>query len=562
MTRGLNAMASRRTLRTDLNAGLVLGLESVPDGLASGLLAGVNPVAGLYGYLVGTVAGALSTSSVLMSVQATGAMAVLIADVPQVHAGPDAAQSLGTLAVLTGVVMLAFGLLQLGSMVRFVPNAVLTGFINAVAINIVLGQLGNFTGYAAEGSNRIARTIDTALHITSYDWRTTLIGTLTIVLILVLERLNVGPLSLVVAVVVASAAVWVLGWNSVQQVHDLADIPEQLPTPSLPSLALVAPLLVPALSLAFVGLVQGAAISRSVPNPDGSYPDASGDFRGQGVANVASGLFSGMPVGGSMSATALLRAAGACTRLANLAAGVVMTIVILVFGTAAGYIAMPSLAGLLILVGIRTFKIDQVLMVWRTGATQAAVMATTFVLTLVIPLQYAVLAGVGISVILYVARQSNKITLMRWVFPTSSPFPREEPAPKELPPGDIVVLTAYGSLFFASAPIAEAQLPAVTERSLGSVVVLRLRGKEDLGSTFIGVLTRYAQALRAADSYLVLAGVHDSVLRQLTATGAMDVLGRDNVFPAQADVGLSLANARARAGELLAGGEDGGDHRE
>ena len=546
-------------MRKDLGAGLVLGLESVPDGLAAGLLAGLNPVAGLYGYLVGTVAGALSTSSVLMAVQATGAMAVLIADVPQVQAGPDASRSLVTLGVLTGVVMLALGLLRMGSMVRFVPNAVLTGFINAVAINIVLGQLGNFTGYAAEGSNRIARTIDTAVSVTSYDWQTTVIGVLTLVMILALERVHVGPLSLVVAVIVASSAVAVLGWSSVEQLHDIAQIPRGLPTPVLPSLGLAAPLLVPAVSLAFVGLIQGAAISRSVPNPNGSYPDASGDFRGQGVANIASGLFSGMPVGGSMSATALVRAAGARTRLANLAAGVVMAVVILLFGDAAGFIAMPSLAALLILVGIRTFKIDQVLMVSRTGPTQAAVMATTFVLTLVIPLQYAVLVGIGISVILFVARQSNKVTVVRWVFPSSSSFPREEPAPHELPSGEIVVLTAYGSLFFASAPVVEAQLPVLTGSSRGSVVVLRLRGKEDLGSTFIGVLTRYAQALRAADCYLVLSGVHDRALGQLTSTGAMDLVGSANVFPAEPDVGLSLSRARARAAALLASDADSGD---
>ena len=553
LTAQLKTMLSRRTLRTDLGAGLVLGLESVPDGLAAGLLAGVNPVAGLYGYLVGTVAGALATSSVLMSVQATGAMAVLIADVPQVHEGPDASRSLVTLGVITGGVMLILGLLRLGSMVRFVPNAVLTGFINAVAINIVLGQLGNFTGYAGVGSNRIARTIDTARNVTSFDWHTTVIGVLTLVLILVLERLNVGPLSLVVAVIVASAAVQVLGWDSVQQVRDIADIPQRLPGLVLPSLGLAFPLLIPAVSLAFVGLVQGAAISRSVPNPDGNYPDASGDFRGQGVANIASGVFSGMPVGGSMSATALVRAAGARTRLANLSAGVVMAVVILLFGKAASYIAMPSLAGLLILIGIRTFKPDQVLMVWRTGPTQAAVMAVTFVLTLVIPLQYAVLVGVGMSVVLFVARQSNKVTVLRLVFPESSPFPREQPAPHDLPSREIVVLTAYGSLFFASAPLVEAQLPAVTPDTHGSVVVLRLRGKEDLGSTFIGVLTRYAQALRSADSHLVLAGVHKHALRQLTSTGAVDVLGPANVFPAQPDVGLSLARARDRAATLLAG---------
>jgi sulfate permease, SulP family len=551
--RELRVTFARRTVRKDLNAGLVLGLESVPDGLAAGLLAGLNPVAGLYGYLVGTFAGALATSSVYMSVQATGAMSVLIADVPQVHAGDNTSKALVTLAVLTGAVMLTLGLLRLGSLVRFVPNSVLTGFINAVAINIVLGQLGNFTGYKSGASNRVGRAIDTAVHFTHFDWPTVAVGVLTIVLILVLERTRLGPLSLVVAIVVASAVVPLLGWDSVQQVKDIAEIPRGLPAPVLPSLALVLPLLIPALSLAFVGLIQGAAISQSIPNPDGGYPDASGDFRGQGVANIASGVFSGMPVGGSMSATALVRAAGARTRLANLAAAVVMTVVILLFSAAASAIAMPALAGLLILIGIRTFKLDQVLMVWRTGPTQATVMVTTFVLTMLIPLQYAVLVGVGISVILFVARQSNKVTVARWVFSADSPYPREEPAPSELPPNELLILTAYGSLFFASAPVFEAQLPAVTERTHDSVVVLRLRGKEDLGSTFIQVLVRYAERLQAADSHLLLAGVHQHALGQLTGTGAIDILGAANVFPAEADIGSSLAQASERARELMGG---------
>ena len=129
-------------LGQDIPAGAVLGVESVPDGLATGLLAGVNPLAGLNGYMVGTVAGALATSSAFMAVQGTGAMAILVADVDAVHDATDPARALFTLSMLTGVVMVAAGLLRLGSVLRFVSNAVMVGFINAVGVNIVLGQLG------------------------------------------------------------------------------------------------------------------------------------------------------------------------------------------------------------------------------------------------------------------------------------------------------------------------------------------------------------------------------------------------------------------------------------
>jgi len=252
-----------------------------------------------------------------------------------------------------------------------------------------------------------------------------------------------------------------------------------------------------------------------------------------------------------MSATSLVTTAGARTRLANITAAAVMAVVILLFGDLAGAIAMPALAGLLMVIGVRTFKPDRVRMVWRTGPSQAIVMVTTFVLTIVIPLQYAVLIGVAASVILFVGHQSNKVTVVCWVFPPGSALPREEPAPAELPPGEVVVLMVYGSVFFASAQVIEAQLPAVTPTSTGSVVVLRLRGKEDLGSTFIRVMMRYADALHAAGGHLILAGVGQRVLNQLTATRALDVLGQDNVFPSTEALGTAVTSAIARANELL-----------
>ena len=228
-----------------------------------------------------------------------------------------------------------------------------------------------------------------------------------------------------------------------------------------------------------------------------------------------------------------------------------MAVVILVLGGVVGYIAMPALAGLLILIGVRTFRPDQARMVWSTGSTQAVVMASTFVLTILVPLQYAVLIGVSFSVVLFVARQSNKITVVRWVVPEGGGLPREQPPPTSLPAHEVVVLTVYGSLFFASVPVFEGQLPAVTEESTGSAVILRLRGKEDLGSTFITALLRYHESLTAAGCHLLLSGVGPRVLDQLRSTAAADVIGPENVFPASEGVGESLERARARATALL-----------
>ena len=154
----------RETLGDDAIAGLVLGVESVPDGLAAGLLAGVNPLSGLYAYMFGTLSGSVTTSSSFMAVQATGAMAVIISDVPTVHTSSDPARALFTLAMVTGLIMIIAGFLKLGSALRFVSNAVMVGFISAVGVNIVLGQLANFTGYKAAGANRVVRAFNTLIH--------------------------------------------------------------------------------------------------------------------------------------------------------------------------------------------------------------------------------------------------------------------------------------------------------------------------------------------------------------------------------------------------------------
>jgi len=538
------------TIRSDAVAGLVLGVQSVPDGLATGLLAGVNPLAGLYGYMVGTITGAISTSSTFMVVQGTGAMAMVIADVDAIHNARNPARMLFTLSVLTGAVMLVAGLLKLGSVLRFVSNAVMVGFINAVGVNIVLGQLSNLTGYSAPGENRVTRAVRTIISPGELHWQSVAIGLATIGLILLFERTPVGSLGLVVAVVITSGAVALFGWSDVATLHDLGVALGDLPTPTWPLFGQVPVLLIPALSLAFVGLVQGAGISASFVNPDGTTPDASGDFVGQGVANVASGLLQGMPVGGSVSASSLNRTAGARTRYAAIVAGLTMAVATVALGGVIDQVAMPALAGLLILVGARTIHPDDLRSVWRIGVVQKIVLGTTFVLTMVIPLQYAVLVGVGLSVVLHVVRQSNQITIQRWERDDAGHVIERDP-PTDLPAGEVVVLQPYGSLFFAAAPVFEAALPAVSDASSRTVVILRLRGRTDLGTTFMDVVARYAQSLRDVGSKLVIVSATERIQQQLDAAGVTAIIGTDDIHLGNERVGATLERAVADANEWI-----------
>jgi len=533
-------------LRDDAVAGLVVGVQSVPDGLATGLLAGVNPLAGLYGYLVGTAGGALFTSSTFMAVQGTGAMAILIADVPAIHESNEPARALVTLSVLTGFVMLAAGVMRLGSVLRFVSNAVMVGFINAVGVNIVLGQLANLTGYSADGANRLVRAFNTVISPGELHGASLAVGVGTIGLILLLERTRLGAIGLVVAVIATSAAATWAGWDNVATLRDLGVVADSLPGLEWPLVRLVPALIIPAISLAFVGLVQGAGVSASFPNPDRSYPDASGDFVGQGAANVASGLLQGMPVGGSMSASALNKEAGARSRASLLIASAVMALVIVVFGDAVGAISMPSLAGLLMLIGYRTIKPADLASVWRTGSLQKIVLTVTFALTMVIPLQYAVLVGVGLSATLHVIRQSNQVTVRRRVLDPEGHLVEVDP-PAELDANDVVVLQPYGSLFFAAAPVFETALPSVVPTSVNSVVILRLRGRSDLGTTFMDVLLRYGRALADNDSRLMIVSADERIIEQLEVTGITSLIGADSIYPGDDRVGATVKRAYADA---------------
>jgi SulP family sulfate permease len=531
-----------KTIVSDSVAGLTLGIESIPDAMASGLLAAVNPIHAVYAVMLATPVGALFSSSVFMSVQTTSAMSLIVASVPQVHSGDNAIDSLFALAIISGIIMLLLGLLKLGSMLRFVPNSVMTGFVNGIAILIILGQLGDLTGYDTQGANKIAQTRDLLRNLDQVDLSTLMVGIATILLIIVLERTRLKSFGIVVALIVASLMVPLFDWDSVALVGDIAEIPASLPRPALPSLSVFPALIIPALSLALVGLVQGAGVSQNYVNPDGNYPDPSGDFTGQGVANIAAGLFQGMPVGGSLSATALVHSSGAKSRFANIFAGITIVIALLLFGGAISALAMPALAGLLIVVGFGTLKIDEINLVWKTGTVQQTVMVITFIFTLLIPLQYAVLLGVALAILLFVFNQSNKITVKEWTV-SEGQLPIEHDAPEVLPPNEITVLVPYGSLFFAAAATFEEELPAVDENTRNSVVILWLRGRAELGSTFLGVLDRYAEELHAQESKLMLAGIGRFSKGVIEQTGQIKVYGRENVFEATEVVGESIVEA-------------------
>jgi SulP family sulfate permease len=168
--------AEKRNLIPDVVAGLTTGIANIPDAMASAILAGVNPVFGLYALMVGTPVGALLTSSNFMLICTTSAMALTAGSALADFSGPAQDQALFTLTLLVGLFMMAAGLLRMGRLMRFVSNAVMVGFLTGVSVLVVLSQLGDFTGFGSAYSNKVAQSVDLLLHPAQIQGQTLAIG--------------------------------------------------------------------------------------------------------------------------------------------------------------------------------------------------------------------------------------------------------------------------------------------------------------------------------------------------------------------------------------------------
>ena len=540
------------TLRADLLAGLTTALVTIPDGLASAILAGVSPLNGLYGLMTGTPIAALISSSQFMYVANTGALSVAVGSALAGYSGSDQQTALITLTVLAGLCALVMGLLKMGGILRFVSNAVLTGFMAGIAINIILGQLNDLTGFHGTYSNKVANAIDLLFHPGQINLPTTLVGVGTILLIVVLGRTRLRQFNMILALIIASVAVIALNLTMVEQIGDIAEIPRGFPMPALPDLSMVPALIVPALSIAIIGLVQAAGVSKSIPNPDGHFPDTSRDFTAQGAANLASGLFGGLPLGGTMSETSVNVKAGARSRMALLYSGLIIIALVLLFAGLIEQVALPAVAGLLIMAGYEAIKVRQIRNVYRTGWLPRLVMVFTFVATLALPIQEAVFLGVILSLSVYVYRSSLDIRLAAFV-PQDDGRMREEPVPAELPSNSVTVLTIYGSPYFAAAATLEKQLPNA-EQAKRAVVIINLRGRDSIGSTFIDILERYDAALEKGGGKLMLSGLDAFVISQIARRETRLVLPEPDLFAAEPILGESTRKAVAEARAWLASG--------
>ena len=230
-----------KTLKSDAVSGFATGLFSIPEGMAYAQLAGVNPLYGMYSGIVATIAASLSTGTILMISTLTSAIALSTASVMQtanIQSGQMPA-ALFTITFLVGAMMLILGLLRLGSLVNFVSNGVMTGFVAAASLLIIIGEMGDFSGYAPTGSNKLMEMINWFANIPQWSLQITAVSVSTIVLMLILKRIpQTEKLAAIFTLIIMTVVVYLLKLP-VPLVSSIASIPRGLPTPTLPAFSLI-----------------------------------------------------------------------------------------------------------------------------------------------------------------------------------------------------------------------------------------------------------------------------------------------------------------------------------
>jgi len=537
----------RRYLGRDLLAGLPGAVGSVPDGMAAAIVAGVNPVQGLYASFAGPITGGLTANTRLMVITTTSASALAVGSA---LSGVPAAQrpaAVPLVAIIAGAALVAAGLVRLGRYTRFVSYSVMTGFLTGVAVNIMCGQIPDLTGTPAKGTFPLEKAVNVLVHPSRIDVASLLTGLGALAILLVMSWTPGRVASALAALVIPTVIVTLAGATSVARAGDAGDIPPGIPLPHLPDFGLVSfKLVTGALAVAAIVLVQGAGVAEAAPNEDGR-PHPNTDIVAQGAGNLVSGLFRGMPVGGSVGQTALNVQADARTRWAAIWSGAWMLLILAALSPLVAKVAVPTLAAILIFAAAGALRPGEVATIMRTGRISQIAVTSTFLATLFLPVAAAVGIGVALSLLLQLNKDAMDLSVVELVPAGHGRF-TERPAPAHLPSDQVTILDVYGSLLYAGSRTLQARLPDPSGAHTPAVV-LRLRGRTSLGATFLKVAADYAERLAEVDGRLYLSGLDPHLAERLRHTGRLK--NPERIFEATPLVGESTEQASHAAQEWV-----------
>lgn len=545
-------------LRSDAAAALAVTFMGVPQGIAYALIAGLPPATGLYAGAVPAIVGSMLRSSRHVVAGPTNALSLLVGGAVAASVTDDVVNAALLLALMVGIFQAVAGVLRLGAMVDFISSSVVLGYITGAGVLIGIGQLPNLTGTSGSRGDLLTQLSSWGAGLGDTHPVALALGLGTVAVLVLLKFVAPKAPGAIVVLVIGVVLSWALDFDGMglKLARDIAPVPLGLPPLTIPDVSgmdQLQALLPLAVAATVLSLVESSAVGRSIASVTGQRLETSRDFLGQGLANVAAGLFGGYPTSGSLSRSALNHRAGAQTRLGGALSGVFMIAVLLVLGPIVDLTPIASLAGLLLVVAWDLVDFRRIRAIVLAGPTDAFAFVGTTLGTWALPLDQAIYLGVGISIILFL-RNARTLTVREMVV-DGDRLRELQPTEDHDQAGErfeaVKVLHVEGALFFGSAN----ELRRAFDEALADddvrVLVVRLKRAQGMDFTTAAVIEATHQRMRAQGQHLLLVGLRPRAMRVLEQMGIAEAMGPKALFPTKPGWFQAMDTALARARELV-----------
>jgi SulP family sulfate permease len=536
---------TRSLFARDLGAGVIVGVLALPLALAFAIASGVKPEQGLFTAIIGGfLISALSGSRVQIG-GPTGAFIVIVYSVVQ-RFGYD---GLAVATMLAGALLVVMGLTRMGAVIKFIPYPVTVGFTAGIALIILSSQLRDFLGLTMGNvpADFIARWEAYGAAFSTYNIAAIGVGVATVLILVYWAKIVRKVPSPIVAIVLTTAAVHLFHIPVETIGSRFGSVPHKLPAPHIPrvDLATARQLLSPALSIALLAGIESLLSAVVADGMTGRRHRSNTELVAQGVANIASPIFSGIPVTGAIARTATNVNNGGQTPIAGMIHATVLLLILLFFGKWAALVPMATLAGILVVTAYRMSEVRLMFRVLKTTRSDTVVMLSTFFITVLVDLTTAIQVGVVLASLLFIKRMSE-VSQTRVLDDMLSEEDEEDGMRGRRVPNGVVVFEVNGPFFFGAADKFKSTLNMVRKKP--KVIILRMPHVLSLDATGLRALEDVYEKSRRDGTALILSGVHMQPLVVMKQSGFADKVGVDYMT-------TSLDEALRRAERIIAAPE-------
>lgn len=535
----------------DAIAGLTVAMIAVPQCMAYALIAGLDPIFGLYAGMFGAIAGSFFGSSHHLITGPAAVIALFVGTILVRLSEFPTLDVLVALSVLVGVFQIIFAFLKLGDLARFVSVSVISGFLSGSAVVIIGDQLPTFLGIPSSSSpyffKRFTVLIANIYMSEEFHVFAMVLGISSIVLVVIFRLINEKLPSILLSVGILTACSYFFDFSR-YAVELVGEIPTGFPRPVLPpaDISLFSQVFGGALALNLLASVQSISVSKSIASQTMQSTDDNQELLGQGIANIFCGIFRGFPASASLTRSFLNYRVGAKTRLSGIFSGIGIGLSIALLAPFIYYIPLPVLAGIIIVIGYDIFDWKQIKISLFTTRRDQIAFVSTFLFVLLLELDTAIFAGVITSVVLYL-RKAIHVDMKEYAVDENGELKHIENVDERHHP-KVALIDISGETFFGSADLIKERINEVCAKSPDiKVVILRMKNAMNLDITSALMLKQIANMLTEEGRTLMLSGATPHVQEILEESGVADFIGRDKILVAQKNLLKSTRQALDRA---------------